>query len=182
MQPSPHRPLQLRLLAAAQRTAHLATVGRFGSLDPGAAAPRGRLLAVITAIHRKLYAWTGGLVGGNSGGMPTLLLTTIGRKSGLPRTVPLPYFPHPAGWAVVASFAGNEKHPAWYQNLATQGKVRVQIMRRSIEAVAQAVGPAERPAVWSDIVARAPMYGDYQARTSREIPVVVLREIPVAGR
>jgi deazaflavin-dependent oxidoreductase (nitroreductase family) len=164
------------LIAAAQRTAHLATAGRLGSLDMAAAAPRGRLLAVITAVHRKLYAWTGGLVGGSSGGMPTLLLTTTGRKSGLQRTVPLPYFPHPDGWAIVGSFAGSDKHPAWYQNLAANGNVRVQILRRRFDALGQTLGSDERPAVWDDIVARAPMYGDYQRRTRREIPVVVLRE------
>jgi len=164
------------LLAVAQRTAHLATAGRLGSLDMAAAAPRGRLLAVITAVHRKLYAWTGGLIGGNSGGMSTLLLTTTGRKSGLPRTVPLPFFPHPDGWAVVGSFAGSEKHPAWFQNLTANGKVRVQIMRRKFEAEARTLGPTERARIWADIVARAPMYGDYQSRTNREIPVVVLRE------
>jgi deazaflavin-dependent oxidoreductase (nitroreductase family) len=164
------------LLAAAQRTAHLATAGRLGSLDIAAAAPRGRLLAAITAVHRKLYAWTGGIIGGNSGGMPTLLLTTTGRKSGLARTVPLPFFPHPEGWAVVGSFAGSEKHPAWFQNLAANGNVRVQIMRRKVEAVARTLGPTERARIWADIIARAPMYGEYQTRTTREIPVVVLRE------
>jgi deazaflavin-dependent oxidoreductase (nitroreductase family) len=178
VQPAPHRPLELRLIAAAQRTVHLATAGRLGSLDLAASAPRGRLLAAITAVHRKLYAWTGGLIGGNSGGMSTLLLTTTGRKSGLQRTVPLPYFPHPGGWAIVGSFAGNEKHPAWYQNLSANGEVRVQMMRRKFEAVAQTLGSAERSAAWADVVARAPMYGDYQRRTSREIPVVVLREKP----
>jgi deazaflavin-dependent oxidoreductase (nitroreductase family) len=93
-----------------------------------------------------------------------------------PAGVPLPYFPHPEGWAIVGSFAGSEKHPAWYQNLSANGKVRVQIMRRKFGAVARTVDSAERPGVWADIVARAPMYGDYQRCTSREIPVVVLRE------
>jgi deazaflavin-dependent oxidoreductase (nitroreductase family) len=165
------------LIAIAQRAAHRATAGRLGSLDEAAAAPRGRVLAAISAVHRKLYAWTGGIIGGNSGGMPTLLLTTTGRKSGLQRTVPLPYFPHPEGCAIVGSFAGNEKHPAWYQNLAANGNVRVQVLRRKFDAVARTLGSAERPAVWTDIVARAPMYGDYQRQTTREIPVVVLREL-----
>ncbi len=176
MRLAPHRPFQLRLLAAAHRAAYRATKGRFGSLDPAVAAPRGRWLALITALHRRLYVLTGGLVGGHSGGMPTLLLTTIGRKSGQPRTVPLPYFSHRHGWAVVASFAGGDKHPAWYQNLTANGGVRVQIMRKRFAAVAQVVDPSERPAIWSEIVTRAPMYGDYQRRTRREIPVVVLRE------
>jgi deazaflavin-dependent oxidoreductase (nitroreductase family) len=133
--------------------------------------------------------------------MPTLLLTTTGRKSGLPRTVPLPYFrlddlaidpnhvrlgglggaaalpPHETGaCAVIASFAGNAKHPAWYVNLTAKPGVSVQIMRRRFTAVAQPAGPSERSSLWPAIVARAPMYAEYQRMSSREIPVVILRE------
>jgi deazaflavin-dependent oxidoreductase (nitroreductase family) len=172
----PHRPISLRLVALGNRVVHRLSGGRFGSLEPGKHAPRGDVLKVITAVHLRVYRWTGGLLGGEAGGMQTLLLTTTGRKTGLARTVPLPYFPHPEGVAVVASFAGNPKHPAWYENLVANSKVDVQIKARRFRAVATPVGPGERPAVWSSIVAAAPMYADYQAITPREIPVVVLRE------
>jgi deazaflavin-dependent oxidoreductase (nitroreductase family) len=154
--------------------------------------------------------------------MPTLLLTTTGRKSGLPRTVPLPYFPleslaveslavepndvrlgglggaaalppsktdrgaaalpptdratQEQAWVIIASFAGNARHPAWYANLTANPEVRVQIMRRRFTAVAQAADPAERSALWPAVVARAPMYAEYQRLSAREIPLVVLRE------
>src|SRR5271169_3296196 len=101
----PHRPLQLRLLALGLRVLHRVSGGRLGSVDPGAVAPRGRALAVITALHRTLYRATGGIVGGDAGGLATLLLTTRGRKTGQARTVPLPYFEVLGGVAVVASFA-----------------------------------------------------------------------------
>jgi deazaflavin-dependent oxidoreductase (nitroreductase family) len=125
-------------------------------------------------VHRRLYRWTGGIVGGNAGGLATLLLTTTGRRTGLARTVPLPYFEVPEGIAVVASFAGGPRNPAWYENLVANPDVEVQIQRRRFRAVATAVPQAERPAVWSQIVLRAPMYADYQKATEREIPVVIL--------
>jgi deazaflavin-dependent oxidoreductase (nitroreductase family) len=173
---APHRPIQLRLLALGQRLAHRLSGGRVGTLDAGAVAPRGRALQLITALHLRLYRWTGGIVGGDSGGLATLLLTTTGRRTGQARTVPLPYFPHGGRWAVVASFAGNPKNPAWYDNLVANPDVHVQIKRRRFAAVARPAGPGERPAIWSAIVARAPMYADYQLRTEREIPVVILSE------
>jgi deazaflavin-dependent oxidoreductase (nitroreductase family) len=172
---APHRPLQLRAIALAKRVAHRVTGGRVGSLDAADAAPRGGTLKAITALHRALYRWTGGIVGGDAGGLPTLLLTTVGRKTGQPRTVPLPYFPHADGWAIVASFAGNAKNPAWYDNLVATPEVHLQIRRRRVQAIARPAGPGDRPAIWAAIVASAPMYADYQRKTEREIPVVVLR-------
>ena len=157
---------------------HRLSGGRLGSLELGKAAPRGRVLAIITAVHRRVYRWTGGIVGANAGGLATLLLTTTGRRTGKPRTVPLPYFPHPEGYAVVASFAGAPKNPAWYDNLVADPEVEVQVKARRVRAIARPAGPAERPAIWASIVAAAANYGDYQALTPREIPVVILRPVP----
>jgi deazaflavin-dependent oxidoreductase (nitroreductase family) len=178
MSDQPDRPLPLRLLALGSRVIHRVSGGRFGSVVPGREAPRGRVLAIITAVHRRVYRWTGGVLGSDAGGLATLLLTTTGRKSGLARTVPLPYFPHPEGVMVVASFAGDPKHPAWYVNLVADPDVEVQIKARRFRATATPAGPDERPAVWSRIVAMAPWYADYQKLTEREIPVVILRERP----
>ena len=172
--PDGHRPMTLRLLGLGLRGLHHATGGRLGSLDPAAAAPRGRTLAGITALHRRLYRWTGGIIGGDAGGLATLLLTTTGRKTGLARTVPLPYFAHGDAVLVVASFSGGPKNPAWYDNLVAHPEVHVQIRRRRFDAVARPAGPDERPALWASIVAQAPMYADYQRLAPREIPVVVL--------
>jgi len=158
------------------RVVHRVSGGRLGQLERGAQAPRGRALEIITAVHLRLYRWTGGFIGGSAGGLPTLLLTTTGRKTGLQRTVPLPYFPHPEGYAVVASFAGNPKNPAWYENLRAKPEVMVQVRGRRFAALATTAGPEERPAIWSSIIASAAMYADYQLVTPREIPVVVLRE------
>ncbi|MFI5307394.1 MAG: nitroreductase family deazaflavin-dependent oxidoreductase, partial [Polyangiales bacterium] len=173
-----HRPVELRALGLGHRALHRLSGGRFGQLEPGAQAPRGRFLQIITAVHRNLYIWTDGRVGASTGigGMPTLLLTTIGRKSGLPRTVPLPYFPHPEGYVVVASYAGGPRNPAWYDNLVAQPEVELQIGARRVPATALPASPSERPEIWSRVLSIAPMYADYERIAPREIPLVVLRE------
>jgi deazaflavin-dependent oxidoreductase (nitroreductase family) len=167
--------MPLRVLSLAHRVVHRLSGGRIGSLHPGAQAPRGRTLQIITKVHRRLYLWTGGIVGANAGGLPTLLLTTRGRKTGSARTVPLPYFAHPEGYVVVASFAGGPKNPAWYGNLVTEPNVEVQIRTRRFAALASAADRNQRATIWPRIVAAAPMYADYQQQAPREIPVVVLR-------
>ena len=168
------RPIQLRLLALGHRIVHRVSGGRYGSLEPGKHAPKGSALRLITRVHRTVYAWTGGILGGNAGGLPTLLLTTIGRKSGEARTVPLPYFAHGDAFLVVASFAGNAKNPAWYANLIANPDVRLQAGFRKMAAKARLATGDERVTLWSAITAAAPMYADYQNVTAREIPVVVL--------
>jgi deazaflavin-dependent oxidoreductase (nitroreductase family) len=139
------------------------------------ASPRGRALSLITAAHLRLYRWTNGIIGANLVGLRTLLLTTTGRKTGLARTVPLPYFDHPEGVMVVASFAGAPKNPAWYDNLVARPEVFVQIRARRYRAIAKTASPEERALLWSSIVATAAQYADYQRTTTREIPVVLLR-------
>jgi deazaflavin-dependent oxidoreductase (nitroreductase family) len=175
----PHRPLPLRLISLAHRVAHSVSGGKIGSLDPAAHAPRGRTLRVITSVHRAIYRLTGGIIGGSAGGLATLLLTTKGRKSGLPRTVPLPYFPAPTSYGnaviIVGSFAGNAKHPEWFQNLSADPNVEVQIGFRTHRIRAEVATEEERRGIWAEVTARAPMYADYQRATDRTIPVVILR-------
>jgi deazaflavin-dependent oxidoreductase (nitroreductase family) len=181
----PHRPLPLRLIALANRAAHRVSGGRLGSLDSATHAPRGGALRAITRVHRALYRLTGGIIGGSAGGLATLLLTTTGRKSGLERTVPLPYFPAPSAYEdaviVVASFAGNAKHPAWYLNLTANPEVAVQIGFRRLRTRAEVATEAERREIWESVTARAPMYADYQRSTERTIPVVLLKVPPPRG-
>jgi deazaflavin-dependent oxidoreductase (nitroreductase family) len=158
------------------RALHRLTGGRLGSQEAAFAAPRGRALQLITAAHLWVYRRTNGVVGASTAGLPTLLLTTIGRKTGLERTVPLPYFEHPEGVMVVASFAGGPKNPAWYENLAANPDVVVQIRARRYPARAVTATPDERAHLWPRIVTTSPNYADYARVAPREIPVVILRE------
>jgi deazaflavin-dependent oxidoreductase (nitroreductase family) len=172
----PKFPVEFYLLGVANRIVHTLSGGRLGKLDRAEQTPTGWRLGLITSVHRHLYRWTGGLVGRRVIGLPNLLLTTTGRKTGLPRTVPLPYLPHPEGVMVIASFAGNPKNPAWYENLVAQPAVEVQMGRRRFRARATPASPEERPALWLQVLAQAPFYADYEKLTTRVIPIVVLRE------
>ena len=116
---------------------------------------------------------------GGPGPVPTLLLTTTGRRSGKPQLLPLIYGKTPKGYAVVASKGGAPAHPAWYLNLVDHPEVDVQVGAKKLKARARTARGAERAALWKEMAAIFPPYDDYQRRTEREIPVVVLE--PLGG-
>ena len=122
------------------------------------------------------HLWDSTVVGG-PGPVPTLLLTTRGRKTGNPRILPMIYDRTPTGFAVIASKAGAPTHPAWYLNLVVEPVVDVQVADRKFRARARTAEGAERDAIWRRMVAIYPPYDHYQARTERVIPVVVLEPL-----
>lgn len=119
------------------------------------------------------HLWDSAPVGG-PGPIPTLLLTTTGRRSGKPIVMPLIYGEAGGNYVVVASKGGAPKHPGWYLNLAAHPDVEVQILARRFQATARTASGAERAELWKQMAAIYPPYNDYQAKTDREIPVVVL--------
>jgi deazaflavin-dependent oxidoreductase (nitroreductase family) len=124
--------------------------------------------------HIWLYKTTGGKRGASLGGMPVLLLTTRGRKSGATRTVPVVAFVDDGQTYVIASMGGQPQHPAWFFNLEANPDVYVQLGPERWRARAEIL-PAERRAeIWPRITARYPNFGEYQTKTSRVIPVVRL--------
>jgi deazaflavin-dependent oxidoreductase (nitroreductase family) len=149
--------------------------------------PSGRLLTWITKIHRGVYRATFGVLGATvpqraeAGAgwllrpLSMLLLTTTGRRSGMRRTVPLPYYSYDGRTFLVASFAGGDKHPAWYLNLADQPEVEVQIRWRKLKLHAVTLSGDERARYWQMLVDDWPRYRIYQAGTQRTIPLVELK-------
>lgn len=119
------------------------------------------------------HLWDSAPVGG-PGLIPTLLLTTTGRRSGKPIVMPLIYGEAGGNYVVVASKGGAPKHPGWYLNLAAHPDVEVQILARRFRATARTASGAERAELWKQMAAIYPPYNDYQAKTDRKIPVVVL--------
>ena len=103
----------------------------------------------------------------------TLLLTTIGRKSGEPRTTPLIYKKFGSDYVLVASLGGAPNHPAWYLNLLETPDCEIQAGSTRLKARARVAG-AERASLWAQMVDYFPDYAEYQRRTQREIPVLVL--------
>ncbi len=123
------------------------------------------------------YIASGGQDGHLWEGVTTLLLTTTGRRSGQARTTPLIYGRDGDRYLVVASRGGAPKHPSWYENLAAQPLVQVQVMADRFKARARTATAAEKPALWKTMAAIWPPYDEYQARTTREIPVVILERV-----
>jgi deazaflavin-dependent oxidoreductase (nitroreductase family) len=107
-------------------------------------------------------------------GVFTLILTTKGRRSGEPRPTPLIYGIHDGDFLVVASKGGSDEPPAWYRNLAEDPDVEVQVEGDRFRAHARTAGPEEKPELWREMASIWPAYDEYQQRTDRDIPVVVL--------
>jgi deazaflavin-dependent oxidoreductase (nitroreductase family) len=128
-------------------------------------------------VHARSYIETDGKDGHVWEGVTTLLLTTTGRRSGLARTTPLIYGRAGDRYLVVASRGGAPAHPSWYENLVAQPIVQVQVMADRFKARARTATSAERPALWKTMAAIWPPYDEYQQRTAREIPVVILERI-----
>ncbi|MEO6028087.1 MAG: nitroreductase family deazaflavin-dependent oxidoreductase [Candidatus Binatia bacterium] len=135
---------------------------------------RNKLTEVIWSVHRFLYRVSGGRIGGSAVGLPVLMLTTKGRKSGEPRTSVLTYLPKGRAAVVFASNAGEPKHPAWWLNLVADPHAQVQIGRDVTPMSAREADGAERQQLWAELVRASPSYAEYEQRTTRRIPVVVL--------
>jgi deazaflavin-dependent oxidoreductase (nitroreductase family) len=134
-----------------------------------------QLIRVMSALNVWLFRASGGRVGGRFlRGAPVLLLTTTGARTGQPRTAPLLYLRDGERLVVVASKGGMSQHPLWYRNLLAHPDVEVEVGGTRLAMTARVVGTAERAALWPRLVAMYPDYDDYQARTTREIPVVAL--------
>lgn len=126
--------------------------------------------------HKRLYRWSGGRIGARMANLPVLLLETVGRRTGAPRTNALTYLPRGEDCIVVASLLGEPKHPAWYLNLVARPEVFVQVGRRRYAARAREAEGSERETIWDELVAVSPDYAQYRDRTERRIPIVVFEE------
>lgn len=137
--------------------------------------PTGTALDMHGEPHIRRYRETGGEDGYHwRYGTTILLLETVGNKSGKPRTHALIFRPWQDSYLVVASAGGADAPPAWFLNLQADPQVRIQVKDTLRTARARVATPAEKPAMWAEMVDAWPDYDDYQKRTDREIPVVVL--------
>lgn len=124
--------------------------------------------------HVRRYLKTDGAEGHDWQGTTVLILTTTGRRSGEPRSTPLIYGKHGEDHVVVASKGGAEEHPAWYLNLSDAPEVTVQVRGDRFKARARTATAEEKPELWQLMIERWPAYDEYQDKTKRDIPVVVL--------
>ena len=138
------------------------------------AVKRSKLVEWFWRVHPKLYRWSGGRIGGRLVNMPVLLLTTRGRRTGTPRTRALTYLPDGARFVVIASFLGEPRHPDWWLNLRADPRATVEVGSRCVAVVAREAEGEERARLWQAVVDLQKDYAEYQQRTTRHIPVVVL--------
>ena len=127
-------------------------------------------------LHRSVYEKTGGRIGGNLAGRHMLLLTTTGRKSGKQYTTPLACFTDGDNLVVVASNNGQDHHPAWWLNLEHTPDADIRYGRDHRRVRAELATSDERARLWPWLVKQNPPYARYEKKTSREIPVVVLKQ------
>jgi F420H(2)-dependent quinone reductase len=131
-------------------------------------------LNLFTALHVFFYRLTGGSIGGRMFGAPVLLLTTIGRKTSKRRTTPLMYIFDGGNVVLVASNGGRPKDPNWWNNLKRNPGAQVQIRKDTKNMIARQASADEKAKLWPSLTKMYKGYSDYQKKTSRDIPVVIL--------
>ena len=128
----------------------------------------------FTGVHTFVYRLSGGKMGGRFGKSLVLLLTTTGRKTGQQRTIPLFYLKDGDNLILVASNGGSPTHPVWWLNLQANPKAVVEVGKKKLPMRAMQADAEERKRLWPLVVAMYADYAEYQKKTSREIPVVIL--------
>ena len=136
----------------------------------------------LLTVHQWLYEHSDGRIGASLGGRPMLLLRSVGRRSGQPRTAALLYVRDGDAYVVVASKGGAPRHPGWFHNVTAKPEVEIQVGRERMRVRARVAEGKERSRLWAraDEINQG-QYAVYQSRTSREIPVVVLEPRPSKG-
>lgn len=128
------------------------------------------------ATHVADYEKSGDVYSGPFEGQPTVILTTVGRKTGRVRKTPLVRVEHNGRWAVVASHGGAPQHPAWFLNLLADANVQLQDGPTAYQLKARVIEGSERDLWWKRATEIWPAYDEYTTRTDRVIPVVLLEE------
>jgi F420H(2)-dependent quinone reductase len=127
-----------------------------------------------SGMHTALYRASGGRIANGFQGMPVLLLTTTGRRSGKSRTTPLLYVRDGDAFAVVASNGGSDYTPAWWLNLLSNPQAEVEIGRTHSRVIARKASSEQHARLWATFTSGFPGYAKYATKTVREIPVVIL--------
>lgn len=135
---------------------------------------RNAVVDLFWKIHPKLYRFSGGRLLGRLVGMEVLILNTRGRRSGRERSTCLTTFREGGAFVVIGSFLGEPRDPGWVHNLRAQPEATIQTGREIRRVRAHEAEGAERDRLWARLVEIQPEYRDYEGRTDRVIPVVVL--------
>lgn len=129
----------------------------------------------ISAMHALAYRATAGRA--QNAKYPTMLLTVTGRKSGKPRIVPVIYIKDGDRSVIAAAYSGSDTDPAWWLNLRADPRAEVQVMGSTMQVEATEASSDDRPELWRRLVQMYPYFADYERRTTRQIPVIVLNPV-----
>jgi deazaflavin-dependent oxidoreductase (nitroreductase family) len=132
-------------------------------------------LKLGSSVHAGVYRATGGKLFGRMGKSPILILNTVGRKSGKKRATPLLYAVDGENFVIIASKGGAPSHPAWYLNLMANPDATVEVKGREVRVTAEQVEGEEKMHLWQKMAELYPTYDDYQKKTERQIPLLILR-------
>jgi deazaflavin-dependent oxidoreductase (nitroreductase family) len=144
-----------------------------GTSRPGPALRR--LFRGVNHLAVALYRRSGGRIGGSAKGIPVMLVTAPGRRTGSPHTVPVAYIEHDGGYIVTGSAGGTKAEPQWFRNVRATRRVRIEIGYKSYDAEVLVPEAADRDLLWHDVVLeRAPFFAKYQEKAGRTIPIAVL--------
>lgn len=134
-----------------------------------------KAMTEITRATCWLYRRTNGRIGGSAKGIPVLLLTVPGRKTGRPRSVPVTFFEHDNAYLVTASAGGMKANPQWIHNLRAAGNAHIHIGEQQFDVDARITDSGERDELWQNVVlARAPFFAKYEEKSGRVIPIALL--------
>jgi F420H(2)-dependent quinone reductase len=136
------------------------------------------VMRAAVAVHNRVYRASGGRVGGTVRGMPVLLLTVAGRRTGKPHTTPVAYLDSGGRYVVSGTAGGSPTEPQWFRNLRHADRAVVQVGPRQVRVTVAIAAPAERDMLWEQLVARAPSFAGYRTKTGREMPMAVLTPVP----
>ena len=131
------------------------------------------LFRLFTGIHAKLYKMTGGRFFGGGDNGSVLVLTHRGAKSGKVRDTPLMFVRDESDYLIIASAGGDVYNPGWYHNLLANPDTTINVSGEAIQVTARDAGP-QRDELWAKVVATDPRFGNYESKTERVIPVVIL--------
>lgn len=132
------------------------------------------LIFFITVVHRFVYVTSGGLIGGRVLWIRMLLLFNTGRRTGRERKTPLLYVEDGDRWVVVATNAGNDRHPAWWYNLSSRPRAKIQVGSEKVDVTWRQATADECETLWPKLTQSYRFYPEYRKRVQREIPVVIL--------
>lgn len=127
-----------------------------------------------------MYRRSGGKRFGHLRGMPLLLLTTVGRKTGKQRVTPLMYIRDGDKYIITASNMGEDKHPGWFVNLQANPRTTIEVGNMTINVTAHQASPEEKKRLWAQLIEQAPFFEGYKKKTTRDIPMMILQ--PTDGK